>query len=65
LRVCAAGEQPSRCPIEFEALRADGLVDLSRGVYRASHISLYSSFRVASTLDPSTDKRMSRSTAIS
>jgi hypothetical protein len=30
----------------FEALRADGILDRRYRVYRASHIALYSSFRV-------------------
>ncbi len=48
----------------FEALRADGILDRRYRVYRASHIALYSSFRVDSATAPRTDKRMSRSTAI-
>ena len=46
----------------FEALRADGILDRRLGVYRASHIALYSSFRTADTADPSTDKRLGRCT---
>ncbi len=49
----------------FEALRADGMLDRRCRVYRASHITLYSSFRVDSTADPGTDKRAGRSTDIS
>jgi hypothetical protein len=48
---------------QFEALRADGILDRSYRVYRASHVALYSSFRAASTPDPCTDKRLNRSTA--
>jgi hypothetical protein len=47
---------------QFEALRANGILDRRYRVYRASHIALYSRFRVDSTPDPSTDKRLGRST---
>jgi hypothetical protein len=49
----------------FEALRADGMLDRRCRVYRASHSTLYSSFRVDSTADPGTDNRAGRSTDIS
>jgi hypothetical protein len=34
---------------QFEALRANGILDRRYRVYRASHIALYSRFRVDST----------------
>ncbi len=48
----------------FEALRADGILDRRYRVYRASHVALYSSFRVDGPADPSIDKRLGRSTDI-
>lgn len=49
----------------FEALRADGILDRRYRAYRASHIALYSSFRVDDTADPGADKRMRRIAVIS
>jgi hypothetical protein len=46
----------------FDALRADGILDRRCRVYRASHIALYSSFRVDDPADLGTDKRLGRST---
>jgi hypothetical protein len=50
---------------QFEALRADGILDRRYRVYRASHIALYGSFRLNEPADPSADKRLGRSTDIS
>lgn len=47
----------------FETLQADGILDRRYRAYRASHIALYSSFRVDDPADPSTDKRVIRTTA--
>jgi hypothetical protein len=49
---------------QFETLRANGILDRRYRVYRASHIALYSSFRIDDPADPSTDKRLGRSTDI-
>jgi hypothetical protein len=46
----------------FEALQADGILDRRYRVYRASHIALYSTFRIDDPADPRTDKRLGRST---
>jgi hypothetical protein len=62
-RSTPGGELALELRPRFEVLRADGVLDRSDGVYRASHIARYSSFRTASAADPRTDKRMSRSTA--
>lgn len=47
----------------FETLQADGILDRRYRVYRATHIALYSSFRVDDPADPSIDKQVIRSTA--
>jgi hypothetical protein len=47
----------------FAKLHADEILDLHNGAYQASHIALYSSFRVDDPANPSTDKRVIRSTA--
>lgn len=49
----------------FEALRSQGILERRYRVYRASHTALYSSFRIDDPADPSTDKRLGRSTDIS
>jgi hypothetical protein len=49
----------------FEALQADGILDRRYRVYRASHIALYSSFRVDDPADPGADKPMRRIAVIS
>jgi hypothetical protein len=43
------GELPPELRSRFKTLRANGILELSRGVYRASHTALYSSFRLAGT----------------
>ena len=57
-------ELPRPVRSRFETLRSDGILDRRYRAYRASHIALYSSFRVDDPADPSTDKRLGRSTDI-
>jgi hypothetical protein len=59
---CRDLSQPVRS--RFEALRSEGILERRYRVYRASHIALYSSFRVDDPADPGTDKRLGRSTDI-
>jgi hypothetical protein len=56
-------ELPRPVRSRFETLRSDGILDRRYRVYRASHIALYSSFRVDDPADPSTDTRVIRSAA--
>jgi hypothetical protein len=68
--LAAVGDRPATrgkrnsdsCSIER---RADRILDLKGGVYRASHTALYSSYQLPTPPDPLTDKRVGRSTDIS
>ena len=51
-------------PREFRNLRAEEILELNYGTYRASQMALYSSFRRAESPARTTDIRVSRSTAI-
>jgi hypothetical protein len=47
----------------LDQLLGAGIVERSRGAYRASHLALYSKLSTPSATDPRTDKRVIRSTA--
>jgi len=50
---------------QLDKLRANDLIDLEHGLYRASEITLYSGYQLSARPLPATDKRAGRSTDIS
>ena len=61
MRFGAGGD---RLRTRFDQLRAAGIVERNHGVYQASHIALYSTYRLPAPRDPRTAKQPGRITAI-
>ena len=55
---------PANVQLEFDALAADGILETSSGIYRASHVALYSCYQRCDAPARSTDKRMALTTDI-